>query len=54
MLLSLSLDLIDSYNRKEPPVILQALERVVNVESERYVEQLFEEMIMKISDKFDF
>ena len=54
MLLSLSLDLIDSFNRQESPILLQALERVVNIESERYVEQLFEDIVMKVSERFDF
>lgn len=54
MLLGLSLDLIESFNKKEPPVVLQALERVVSIESDRYVEQLFEEMVAKIMEQFDF
>jgi hypothetical protein len=54
MLLSLSLDLLDSFNRGESPILLQALERVVNIESERYVEQLFEDIVMKIGERFDF
>ena len=54
MLLSLSLDILESFNRKEPTVITQSLERVVSIESDRYVEQLFEDMVMRISDQFDF
>lgn len=38
MLLGLSLDLIESFNKGEPPIVLQALERVVSIESDRYVE----------------
>lgn len=54
MLLGLSLDLIESFNKNEAPILLQALERVVSIESDRYVEQLFEEVVAKIIEQFDF
>lgn len=50
MLLSLSLDILESFNRKEVTIITQSLERVVSIESDRYVEQLFEDMVMRIGD----
>lgn len=53
-MLGLSLDLIESFNKREPPIVLNALERVVSIESDRYVEQLFEEMVAKIIETFDF
>ena len=54
MLLGLALDFIESLNRQEPIIVLQALERVVTIESDRYVELLFEDMVTKIMERFDF
>ena len=45
MLLGLALDFIESLNRQEPVIVLQALERVVSIESDRYVDLLFEDMV---------
>ena len=44
MLLGLVLDFIDSMNNQEPVIVLQSLERVVNIESDRFIEMLFEEI----------
>ena len=44
MLLGLTLDFIDSMNNEEPVIVLQSLERVVNIESDRFIEMLFEEV----------
>ena len=48
MLLGLALDYVECLNRQEPPVVQTAFERVVSIESERVVEQLYEKSIAKI------
>jgi len=45
MLLGLALDFIESLNSGEPVIVIQALERVVTIESDRYAELLFEDMV---------
>ena len=45
MLLGMAMEYVESFNQNEPPVVLQAFERVVSVESERFIEQLYEETI---------
>lgn len=54
MLLGLALDISDSFNRGEVPIVMSAFERVVSIESERFLEQLYEETLAKIHQKFDF
>jgi hypothetical protein len=38
MLLGLALEYVDNFNRGESPVIMSAFERVVSIESERFLE----------------
>jgi hypothetical protein len=54
MLLGLALEYVECFNRKETPVIMQTFERVVSIESERFVEQLYDETIASINSRFDF
>lgn len=54
MLLGMALEFVDSLNRGEPPVILQCFERIVTIESERFLEQLYEDTIQRIHARFDF
>ena len=54
MLLGLALEYADSLNRQEPIIVMQCFERVVSIESERFVEQLYDETITMINQKFDF
>jgi len=54
MLLGLALEYVEAFQRKETPVVLQSFERVVSIESERFVEQLYSETIAEINSKFDF
>jgi hypothetical protein len=54
MLLGLALEYADSFNRGEAPVIMSAFERVVSIESDRFLEQLYEETLMRIHQQFDF
>lgn len=54
MLLGLALEYVEAFQRKETPVILQSFERVVSIESERFVEQLYSETIAEINSRFDF
>ena len=54
MLLGMALEMVDSFNAKKTPIILSSFERVVNIESERFVELLYEETIAKINWRFDF
>jgi hypothetical protein len=54
MLLGLALEYVDCFNREEAPMVLQCFERVVSVESERVIEQLFEETVDKINQTITF
>jgi hypothetical protein len=38
MFLGLALEYVDCFNRKETPIVMQSFERVVSIESERFVE----------------
>ena len=38
MLLGMALEFVDCFNRKEAPIVLTSFERVVSIESERFVE----------------
>ena len=42
MLLGLTLDYIESINNQEPVIVLNSLDRVVSIESDRFIEMLFE------------
>ena len=54
MLLGLALEYVECFNRKETPVVMQSFERVVSIESERFVEQLYDEILAQINTRFDF
>jgi len=54
MVLGLALEYVDCFNRGEPPVVLNCFERVVSVESERFVEQLYEQSLQGMHNKFTF
>jgi len=54
MLLGLALEYVDCLNRQEPVIVMQCFERVVSIESERFVEQLYDETITSINFKYDF
>jgi len=45
MLLGMALEIVDAFDRNESPIVLQSFERVVSIESERFVEQIFTEKI---------
>ena len=47
MLLGLALEYVSALNNREIPVILNSFERVVQVESRRFTEKLFEEITAK-------
>lgn len=44
MLLGMALEYVDAINSQEVPVVLNCFERVVQVESRRFTEKLFEEL----------
>lgn len=44
MLLGMALEYVEALNNKEIPVVLSSFERVVQVESRRVTEKLFEEV----------
>lgn len=54
MLLGLALEYVECFNREEAPIILQCFERVVSIESERVIEELYEEIIESIDTSFNF
>jgi hypothetical protein len=54
MFLGLALEYVECFNRKETPIVMQSFERVVSIESERFVEQLYDETLAKINSRFDF
>ena len=45
MFLGLALEYVECFNRKETPIVMQSFERVVSIESERFVEQLYDETL---------
>lgn len=49
MLLGLALEYVDCLNRQETPIVMHCFERVVSIESERFVEQLYDETITMIN-----
>lgn len=53
MLLGLALEYVDALNNKSIPVVLSSFERVVQVESRRFTEKLFEEVINRIKAATD-
>jgi hypothetical protein len=42
MLLNLALDFTDCFNQQTKPVVMQSFERVVEVESQKFTEVLFD------------
>ena len=54
MLLGLALEYVECLNNQESPVIETAFERVVSIESERVVEQLYQRSVANIHKNFDF
>jgi uncharacterized protein YbaA (DUF1428 family) len=54
MLLGMALEIVECFNSNKPAVVLSSFERVVSIESERFVEQLYEETISNINQRFDF
>ena len=54
MFLGLALEYVECFNRKETPIVMQSFERVVSIESERFVEQLYDETLAQINSRFDF
>ncbi len=53
MLLGLAIEYVEALNNKEIPVVLSSFERVVQVESRRFTEKLFEEVTNKIRQNCD-
>ena len=49
MLLGLALEFVEALNNKEVPVIMSSFERVVQVESRRFTEKMYEEVTNKLS-----
>ena len=54
MLLNLALSFVDSFNAKEAPVVLNCFERVVSIESDRFLDLLYERAIEKMHSTFNF
>ena len=48
MFLGLALEYIDALNNKDIPVVMTSFERVVQVESRRFTEKLFEDVTNKL------
>lgn len=48
MFLGLALEYVEALNNKEIPTVLSSFDRVVQVESRRFTEKLFEEIVTKI------
>jgi hypothetical protein len=53
MLLGLAMEYVEALNNKEIPTVLSSFERVVQVESMRATEKLFEEVTFKIKQQCD-
>ena len=54
MLLNLALAFVDSFNAGEAPVVLNCFERVVSIESDRFLDELYERALEKIHQTFTF
>lgn len=54
MFLGLALEYVECFNSKITPVVMQSFERVVSIESERFVETLYDKTLSKINSRFDF
>ena len=52
MVLNLTLDAVDVLNCDRPIIVNQTLERVRNIVSNRFIEQLFEDTLVKLNQKF--
>jgi hypothetical protein len=48
MLLGMALEYVEAINNQEVPVVMSCFERVVQVESRRFTEKLFEETCQKL------
>lgn len=48
MLLGMAMEYVDAINNQEIPVVMNCFDRVVQVESRRFTEKLFEEMTHRI------
>ena len=48
MLLGLALEYVEAINTQEVPVVMSCFERVVQVESRRFAEKLFEEVCLRL------
>ena len=48
MLLGMVLEYVDALNSKDVPVVMTSFERVVQVESRRFTEKLFEDVLSKL------
>lgn len=53
MLLGMALEYVDAINNQEIPVVLNCFERVVQVESRRFTEKLFEDVCMNLNQECD-
>ena len=53
MLLGLALEYVEAINNQEVPVVMSCFERVVQVESRRFTEKLFEEVCVRLSAECD-
>ena len=54
MLLNLALEFVESFNRGEAPVVLSSFERVVSIESDRFLDILYERALEKMHSRFSF
>ena len=48
MLLGMALEYVEAINNQEVPVVMSCFERVVQVESRRFTEKLFEEVCARL------
>lgn len=53
MLLGIAMEYVDAINNQEIPVVMNCFERVIQVESRRFAEKLFEEITQKIRQECD-
>ena len=53
MFLGLVFEYLESINNEEVPVVISSFERVVQVESQRFVEEHFEEVVQRIKTEYD-
>jgi len=54
MLLNFALEFVESFNRGEAPVVLSSFERVVSIESDRFLDILYERALEKMHSRFSF